>query len=194
MQGLSCPGQPVFWNWNSVVSLEFWRFRSQKHLSKIITVTAFSHFSGPVAQVPAKQCGISACCQKMGDSIVILYSISSNQGLRRRNSKPSTYVICRSDSFIHLFLPTSPLPYTFSISLLVDPLILSHPVLCSSSLLWTPSRTKCCCPWHLWCPVSSMWLKDLVFLAPLLLSVCSHRLFPQHPGARIIFFDFLPGT
>lgn len=97
----------------------------------------------------------------MGDSIVILHSVSPNRGLRRRNSKLSAYMICRSDSSDHPFLPTSPLPYTISVTLLVDPLILSHPVLCSSSLLWMLQQSQVLLP--------------LVSLAPLVpkLLVCA---------------------
>lgn len=82
----------------------------------------------------------------MGDSIVILHSVSPNRGLRRRNSKLSAYMICRSDSSVHPFLPTFSLPYTISVTLLVDPLILSHPVLCFSSLLWMLQQSQVLLP------------------------------------------------
>lgn len=65
-----------------------------------------------IAQVPTKPVLFLCHMSKgMGDSIVTLHNISPNQDLRRRNGKLSACVVCRSDSFIHPFLPTSPTIY-----------------------------------------------------------------------------------
>lgn len=144
-QALSCPCPLPF-------GAEFhcfsWYFGDSGAKSTRAESSLWQPFHTSVAQVPTKPVWYLCLLSKNGWQYC--HTAQHQPTTRPENNELSAFLICRSDSLIHPFLPTTSLPYTFSSNLLVR----STYTVTSSPLLFQPA------------PKQSQVLLLLAFLLP----------------------------
>lgn len=122
---LSCSGHPVFWSWIPLLLQIFLGFKRVKSTGAESSLWQSFHTS--VVQVPTKPMQHLCLLSKNGVTVLSFCTASANAKAWERGTCKLSAI--RSVEMTVLFT----LSY---FSLVLDPLTLSHPVLCSFSLLW----------------------------------------------------------